>query len=72
MKKFLVIMDSMTREERLKPKIINSSRIRRIARGSGTIIEEVKELMNYYTMMKKALKAFKRGRFKRMPFKIPF
>ena len=72
MKKFLVIMDSMTREERLKPKIINSSRIRRIARGSGTSIEEVRELMNYYTMMKKALKAFKRGRFKRMPFKIPF
>jgi len=72
MKKFLIIMDSMTREERLKPKIMNSSRIRRIARGSGTSIEEVRELMNYYNMMKKALKAFKRGRFKRMPFKIPF
>ena len=65
MKKFKVIMDSMTKEEMQNPKIINSSRVKRIARGSGTIPEEVKELMKYYNMMKKALKRFKKGALKR-------
>ena len=70
MKKFLVIMDSMTKEERIKPKILNSSRIRRIAKGSGTSIEEVKELLNYYNMMRKTLKSFKRRRFPRLPIRF--
>jgi signal recognition particle subunit SRP54 len=65
MKKFKVIMDSMTKAEMQNPKIINSSRAKRIARGSGTIPEEVKELLKYYNMMKKALKRFKKGAFKR-------
>ena len=64
MKRFLVIMDSMTRAEKRKPKIINSSRMRRIALGSGTRVEEVKELLKYYNTMKKALKSFKKGRGK--------
>ncbi len=62
MKRFLVIMDSMTWEERRKPKIINSSRIRRIAIGSGTKVEDVKELLKYYNTMKRALKNLKKGR----------
>jgi signal recognition particle subunit SRP54 len=65
MNKFLVIINSMTKEEKSKPKIIDSSRIRRIARGSGTRPEDVKELMNYYKMMKKAIKGFKKGAFGR-------
>ena len=65
MKKFKIIMDSMTKEEMTDPKIINSSRVKRIARGSGTMPEEVKELIKYYNMMKKALKRFKKGAFKR-------
>ncbi len=63
--KFLVIINSMTREERANPKIINASRIRRIARGSGTKIEDVKELLNYYNVMKKAFKGFKKSRMGR-------
>jgi signal recognition particle subunit SRP54 len=62
MRRFLVIMDSMTREERQKPKIINSSRIKRIALGSGTKVEEVRELLKYYNTMKRALKSLKKGR----------
>ncbi len=61
LKKFLVILDSMGKKEKSDPKILNSSRIRRIARGSGTAVEEVKELINYHATMKKALKGFKRG-----------
>ncbi|NOZ58971.1 MAG: signal recognition particle protein [Euryarchaeota archaeon] len=62
MRRFLVIMDSMTREERQKPRIINSSRMRRIALGSGAKVEEVKELLKYYNTMKRALKSLKKGR----------
>lgn len=65
MNKFKIIMDSMTKEEMTDPKIINSSRLNRIARGSGTMPEEVKELLKYYNVMKKALKKFKKGAFKR-------
>jgi signal recognition particle subunit SRP54 len=60
-KKFLVILDSMTKQEKFTPKILDSSRIKRIARGSGTTPEEVKELLNYYKMMKKTIKRFRKG-----------
>lgn len=61
MKKFSTIIDSMTRMEREEPKAIDSSRMKRVARGSGSTVEEVKELLNYYWTMKKALKGLKRG-----------
>ncbi|RMF91284.1 MAG: signal recognition particle protein [Methanobacteriota archaeon] len=64
MDRFLYIIDSMSRKERADPKILNAHRINRIARGSGTSREEVKELLNYHRTMKKALKGFKKGRFK--------
>jgi signal recognition particle subunit SRP54 len=67
MKKFMTIIDSMTRDEKRRPKIINPSRIKRIARGSGTANEDVKELLSYYRVMKKALKGLKKGRFARGP-----
>ncbi len=60
-RKFIFIMDSMTEEERREPKL-NSSRIKRIAKGSGTSPEEVRELVKYYGAMKKALKGLKKGR----------
>ncbi len=62
MKKFRVIMDSMTEEELLNPKIIDSSRIRRIAIGSGTSPQEVKELLKYYNTMKNLMKRVKKGK----------
>jgi len=68
-----VIIQSMTREEVEDPKLVDSSRSRRIARGSGTTEKEVKEMINQYFMMKKMMKSMKRrgaalGR--RMPFPI--
>jgi len=54
--RWLVIMQSMTKEELENPRIINRSRIERIARGSGTSSKDVKELINYYNIMNRAFK----------------
>jgi len=58
LRKFKVIMDSMTEEELEDPKIIKSSRVLRIARGSGTSPKDVRELLRQYNMSKKAIKGF--------------
>ena len=63
MKKYKYIMDSMNEREMKDPKHINSSRITRIARGSGTKYEEVRELLKYHKMMQKTLKGMKGGKF---------
>jgi len=65
LKKWRVIIESMTPEEREKPKILTSSRIRRVARGSGSKEKEVKELLERYNMLRKMMKTFRR---KRLPF----
>jgi len=65
LKRWRVIIQSMTPKEREKPKTLSSSRIRRVARGSGTSEKEVKELLTQYNNMKKMMKTFRR---KRMPF----
>ena len=69
MKKFRVIMDSMTEEELLNPKIIDGSRIRRIAIGSGTSPQEVKELLKYYNTMKNLMKRMKKGKIPKLGLK---
>ncbi|MEM3061192.1 MAG: signal recognition particle protein Srp54 [Candidatus Bathyarchaeia archaeon] len=55
-----VIIQSMREEEIENPKMISSSRIKRIARGSGTNEKDVKELIHQHLMMKKLFKSFKR------------
>jgi len=68
-----VMIQSMTKGEVEEPKIIDSSRARRIARGSGRTEKEVKELVNQYTMMKKMMKSLKRRQgamLKRLPFQM--
>ena len=65
LKKFRVIIQSMTPKEREKPKILSSSRIRRVARGSGTTEKEVKELIKQYNQMRKMMKTLRR---KKLPF----
>jgi signal recognition particle subunit SRP54 len=64
--KWRVIIQSMTPEEKENPKVLNSSRARRIARGSGTTEKEVKELLKQYIMTRKMIKMFKRK--KKLPF----
>ena len=70
LRKFRVIMDSMTEEERNEPKIIDGSRLRRIAIGSGTSTAEVNELLKYHRMMQKMMKSLTSGRG-RVPIPIP-
>jgi signal recognition particle subunit SRP54 len=66
LEKWGVIIQSMTPAEKENPKLLNSSRARRIARGSGTTEKEVKELLKQYVTMRKMLKMFKRK--KKLPF----
>jgi signal recognition particle subunit SRP54 len=65
-KKYMVIINSMTKEERENPKIIKASRIRRIARGSGTTENDVKELLRYYETTKNAIDKLRRGKMLRI------
>jgi signal recognition particle subunit SRP54 len=68
--KYKVIMDSMTEYELENPTCFNSSRIRRVAIGSGSDIAEVRELLNYYKTMKKAFGMFKGGNIRGLPSKL--
>ncbi|WP_308572272.1 signal recognition particle protein Srp54 [uncultured Methanobacterium sp.] len=56
--KYKILMDSMTEEELTHPEIIKQSRVKRIARGAGMRNEDVKELLKYYQVTKKAIKGF--------------
>jgi len=69
-KKWLAAMNSMTMQELINPSIIDSSRIKRIARGSGTTSRDVKDLLKSYRLMKKYLKSISKKRNKRILWKI--
>ena len=56
------IILSMTKKERLKPDILNGSRKRRIAAGSGTSVEEVNKLLNQYSQVNKLMKQMSSGK----------
>lgn len=58
MKKFKIIMDSMTKEELEDPKLIKSSRIKRVARGAGCDPKDVRALLKQYNTFKKTMKGF--------------
>ncbi len=60
--RWLAIIESMTYEELDKPEIINRRRMRRIAIGSGTSVEDVKELLAYYKNLRTMMKRIKRDR----------
>ncbi len=54
-------IDSMTPLERRRPEVLNGSRKRRIARGSGTSVQEINQLLKQYRAMQKMLRGMKRG-----------
>jgi signal recognition particle subunit SRP54 len=56
------IINSMTVEERRNPKIINASRKRRIARGSGTTVPQVNQLLRQFAQMQQMMKQMQSGR----------
>ena len=70
------IVQSMTKEERRNPSILNASRKKRIAKGSGTSVQDVNRLIKQFNEMKKMMKMFtgsqksmkKRGSFAGLPF----
>ena len=66
------VINSMTREERLNPSIINSSRKRRIAKGSGTSVQMVNRVLKQYQQMKKMMKGLKKGKKKKRLKGLPF
>ena len=73
MKKIEAIILSMTKGERFRPEIINGSRRRRIALGSGTTVEDVNRLLRQFEQMKKLMKQFSgMGKRRFGGMKLPF
>ena len=66
--RFDAIISSMTPGERRNPEVINGSRRQRIARGSGTSVQDVNRLLKQYAQLKKMMKQFKgmEGKLPRM------
>lgn len=67
-KKFLAIIESMTPEERRNPSIINGSRRQRIARGSGTTVQDVNRLLKQYFQTLELIKQINKGKKSIFPF----
>jgi signal recognition particle subunit SRP54 len=61
------IIQSMTQRERIEPSIINSSRKKRIAAGSGTSVQEINQLLKQFEQTKQLMKQLRSGK-KRLPF----
>jgi signal recognition particle subunit SRP54 len=59
------IINAMTLEERRTPGLLNASRKRRVARGSGTSVQEINQLIKQYLQMKRMMKGVKSGWMKR-------
>jgi signal recognition particle subunit SRP54 len=66
------IINSMTPEERRKHQIINGSRRKRIAMGSGTKVQDVNKLLKNYTQVMKMMKKFNKGGIKSLRGMLPF
>jgi signal recognition particle subunit SRP54 len=73
MKRTLAIIDSMTRQERAQPAVINGSRRKRIARGSGTRVEDVNRLLKQFAQARKLMKGLGGGAaaMKRLAARMP-
>ena len=67
MERTRAIILSMTKKERNDPSVINSSRKKRIAAGSGTSVQEINQLLKQFEQTKLLMKQLKGGK-RRMPF----
>jgi signal recognition particle subunit SRP54 len=73
LKRVEAIIDSMTPGERQRPEILNGSRRKRIATGSGTSVPEVNRLLKQFTDMQKMMRQLMQaGKGGRMPRNLPF
>lgn len=71
LKRTEAIIQSMTRQEREEPKIIDGSRRRRIAKGSGTTVQDVNRLLKQFDEMQQMLKRFGKMPKGRLPMGMP-
>jgi len=62
----IAIINSMTHRERRRPEIIDGSRRRRIAAGSGTQVQDVNRLLKQFAEMQRMMKSMKGGKMRRM------
>jgi signal recognition particle subunit SRP54 len=62
------VINSMTNQERQNPKVLNGNRRKRIARGSGTSIQDVNKLIKQFNEMKKMMSRFSKGGFNKSSF----
>lgn len=67
MERTRAIILSMTKKERIEPAIINASRKKRIAAGSGTSVQEINQLLKQFEQTKQVMKQLKSGK-RRLPF----
>lgn len=67
LKKIEAIINSMTPEERRNPRILNASRKVRIAKGSGTTVQDINKLLRSYEQMRELMQRLKHGKLK-LPF----
>jgi signal recognition particle subunit SRP54 len=62
----IAIINSMTKQERAFPDVINNSRKQRIAKGAGTDMQDINRLLKQYDQMQKMMKKFKKGNLMNM------
>lgn len=67
MKRVEAIINSMTKAERNNPKLLNASRRRRIAMGSGVEVRDVNEVLKQFNDMQKLMSQLRKGRLPRIP-----
>jgi len=72
LKRTLAIIDSMTREERHNAKILNGSRRKRIALGSGTTVQEVNRLLKNFQQAEAMIKRFSQAGGRKAGRNLPF
>ncbi len=70
MRRMRAMINSMTAKERTHPKLINGSRKRRIAAGSGTTVQELNQMLKQFAQMQTMMKKMKGGKGKRLMAQI--
>jgi signal recognition particle subunit SRP54 len=73
LRRSIAIIDSMTAKERLEPSVINGSRRKRIARGSGNTVQDVNRLLRQFAQTRKLMKGLGAGpkAMKRLAARMP-
>jgi signal recognition particle subunit SRP54 len=72
LKKYEAIINSMTPKERKNPKILSYSRKQRIAKGSGTTIQDINRLLKNYDQLKKTMKQMNKLKGRKLMRNFPF